>query len=35
MGIFNTYLLLVLAGTVKYIPFASRSALRLDDAAIR
>ena len=26
MGIFNTYLLLVLAGTVKYIPFASRSA---------
>lgn len=27
MGIFNTYLLLVLAGTVKYIPFASRSAL--------
>ena len=27
MGIFNTFLLLVLAGTVKYIPFASRSAL--------
>ena len=27
MGIFNAYLLLVLAGTVKYIPFASRSAL--------
>ena len=27
MDIFNTYLLLVLAGTVKYIPFASRSAL--------
>ena len=27
MGIFNTYLLLVLAGTVKYIPFANRSAL--------
>ena len=27
MGIFNTYLLLVLAGVVKYIPFASRSAL--------
>ena len=26
-GIFNTYLLLILAGTVKYIPFASRSAL--------
>ncbi|MBQ4640451.1 MAG: iron ABC transporter permease [Clostridia bacterium] len=27
MGIFNTFLLLILAGTVKYIPFASRSAL--------
>lgn len=27
VGIYNTYLLLVLAGTVKYIPFASRSAL--------
>ncbi len=27
MGIYNTYLLLILAGTVKYIPFASRSAL--------
>ena len=27
IGIFNTYLLLVLAGVVKYIPFASRSAL--------
>jgi len=27
MGIFNTYLLLVLAGVIKYIPFASRSAL--------
>mgnify|MGYP000344273448 FL=1 len=27
MGIFNTYLLLVLAGTVKYIPCPSRSAL--------
>lgn len=27
MGIYNTFLLLVLAGTVKYIPFASRSAL--------
>ncbi|MDR0896566.1 MAG: iron ABC transporter permease [Oscillospiraceae bacterium] len=26
-GIFNSYLLLVLAGVVKYIPFASRSAL--------
>ena len=26
-GIYNTFLLLVLAGTVKYIPFASRSAL--------
>lgn len=26
-GIFNTYLLLILAGTIKYIPFASRSAL--------
>lgn len=26
-GIFNTFLLLILAGTVKYIPFASRSAL--------
>ncbi|NLI22976.1 MAG: iron ABC transporter permease [Clostridiales bacterium] len=26
-GIFNTYLLLILAGTVKYIPFASRSSL--------
>lgn len=27
LGIYNTYLLLILAGTVKYIPFASRSAL--------
>lgn len=27
MGIFNTFLLLILAGTVKYIPFASRSSL--------
>ena len=27
IGIYNTVLLLVLAGTVKYIPFASRSAL--------
>lgn len=27
MGIFNSFLLLILAGTVKYIPFASRSAL--------
>lgn len=27
MGIYNTYFLLILAGTVKYIPFASRSAL--------
>jgi len=27
LGIFNTYLLLILAGVVKYIPFASRSAL--------
>ncbi|NLB91515.1 MAG: iron ABC transporter permease [Clostridiales bacterium] len=27
LGIFNTYLLLIIAGTVKYIPFASRSAL--------
>lgn len=27
MGLFNSLLLLVLAGTVKYIPFASRSAL--------
>ncbi len=27
LGIYNTFLLLVLAGTVKYIPFASRSAL--------
>lgn len=27
MGIFNTFFLLILAGTVKYIPFASRSAL--------
>ena len=27
LGIFNTFLLLILAGTVKYIPFASRSAL--------
>ena len=26
-GIYNTFLLLILAGTVKYIPFASRSAL--------
>lgn len=26
-GIFNSFLLLILAGTVKYIPFASRSAL--------
>jgi len=27
MGIFNTFLLLILAGTIKYIPFASRSSL--------
>ncbi|HBM74953.1 MAG TPA: iron ABC transporter permease, partial [Clostridiaceae bacterium] len=27
IGIYNTYLLLIIAGTVKYIPFASRSAL--------
>ena len=27
IGIYNTFLLLILAGTVKYIPFASRSAL--------
>lgn len=27
LGIFNTFLLLILAGTIKYIPFASRSAL--------
>ncbi|MEA5117048.1 MAG: ABC transporter permease subunit, partial [Propionicimonas sp.] len=27
LGIFNTLLLLVIAGTVKYIPFASRAAL--------
>ena len=27
VGIYNTFLLLVLAGTIKYIPFASRSAL--------
>lgn len=27
MGIYNTFLLLILAGTIKYIPFASRSAL--------
>lgn len=27
LGIYNTYLLLILAGTVKYIPFASRSSL--------
>ncbi len=27
MGLYDTYLLLILAGTVKYIPFASRSAL--------
>lgn len=27
MGIYNTYLLLILAGTVKYIPFASRGSL--------
>ncbi|MCH4239781.1 MAG: iron ABC transporter permease [Oscillospiraceae bacterium] len=27
LGIYNTYLLLIIAGTVKYIPFASRSAL--------
>ena len=27
LGIFNTFLLLILAGTVKYIPFASRSSL--------
>lgn len=27
MGLYNTYTLLILAGTVKYIPFASRSAL--------
>ena len=27
VGIYNTFLLLILAGTIKYIPFASRSAL--------
>jgi len=27
LGIYNTYLLIILAGTVKYIPFASRSSL--------
>ena len=27
VGIYNTFLLLILAGTVKYIPFASRSSL--------
>ncbi len=27
LGIYNTYLLLILAGVVKYIPFASRSSL--------
>lgn len=27
LGIYNTFLLLILAGTVKYIPFASRSSL--------
>lgn len=27
LGIFNTYFLLILAGTIKYIPFASRSSL--------
>ena len=27
LGIYDTFLLLILAGTVKYIPFASRSAL--------
>jgi iron(III) transport system permease protein len=27
IGIYNTYLLLIIAGTVKFIPFASRSAL--------
>lgn len=27
LGLYNTYLLLILAGTVKYIPFASRSSL--------
>ena len=27
IGIYNTFLLLILAGTIKYIPFASRSAL--------
>lgn len=27
LGIYNSYLLLIIAGTVKYIPFASRSAL--------
>lgn len=27
LGIYNTYLLLILAGTVKYIPFASRGSL--------
>jgi len=27
LGLYNTYLLLILAGTVKYIPFASRGAL--------
>lgn len=27
LGLYNTYLLIILAGTIKYIPFASRSAL--------
>lgn len=27
IGIYNTYLLLIIAGTIKYIPFASRSSL--------
>jgi iron(III) transport system permease protein len=27
MGIYDTYLLVIIAGTIKYIPFASRSAL--------
>jgi len=27
IGIYNTYLLLIIAGTIKYIPFASRTAL--------
>ncbi len=42
MGLYDTFLLLILAGTVKYIPFASRSALNsmmqlsgeLEEAAI-